>query len=79
MAPKPWRVLVSRESAAEDRQGFCRVLALAVSASVEISGVVHVPFHSGSRWGLLLRPVRSALHKSCSCGNRYDCFCCVCC
>ena len=32
-------------------QGFCLVLALAVSASVEISGDVHVPFHNGSRWG----------------------------
>ena len=30
------------------------MLALAVSASVAISGVVHVPFHSGSLWGLLL-------------------------
>ena len=79
MAPNPCRVLASRERAADDRQGFCLVLALAVSASVATSGAVHVPFHRGSRWGLLLRPVRSALHKSYSCGNRYDCFCCVCC
>ena len=50
------------------------MLALAVSASVEISGDVHVPFHNGSRWGLLMRPVHSALHRSCSCGSRYDCF-----
>jgi hypothetical protein len=49
MAPKPCRVLVSRESAAEDRQGFCLVLALAVSASELTSGEVQVPFHSGSR------------------------------
>ena len=42
MAPNPWRVLVSREIAADDRQGFCLVSALAVSASVEISGNVHV-------------------------------------
>ena len=40
MAPKPCRVLVSRESAAEDRQGFCLVLALAVSASELTSGEV---------------------------------------
>ena len=46
MAPKPCRVLVSRESAAEDRQGFCLVLALAVSASELTSGEVQVPF----RW-----------------------------
>ena len=49
MAPKPCRVLVSRESAAEDRQGFCLVLALAVSASELTSGEVKVPCHSGSR------------------------------
>ena len=49
MAPKPCSVLNSRESAAEDRQGFCLVLALAVSASELISGEVQVPFHSGSR------------------------------
>ena len=41
------RVLVSRESAADDRQGFCLVLALAVSASELTSGEVQVPFHSG--------------------------------
>ena len=40
MAPKPCRVLVSRESAAEDRQGFCLVLTLAVSASELTSGEV---------------------------------------
>ena len=38
-----------RESAAEDLQGFCLVLALAVSASELTSGEVQVPFHSGSR------------------------------
>ena len=78
IAPKPCRVLVSRESAVEDLQGFCLVLALAVSARELTSGEVQVPFHSGLRWGLLMRPVRSALHRSCSCGNRYGCFCCVC-
>ena len=77
MAPNPCRVLVSRESAAEDRQGFRLVLALAVSARELTYGEVQVPFHSGSRWGLLMRPVRSALHRSCSCGDRYGCFCCV--
>ena len=66
---------VSRESAAEDRQGFCLVLALAVSARELISGEVQVPFHSGSRWGLLMRTVRSALHRFCSCGNKSGCFC----
>ena len=55
--------------------GFCLVLALAVSARELTKGRVHVPFHSGSRWGLLMRPVRSALHRSCSCGDRYGCFC----
>ena len=49
MAPKPFRVLVSRESAGEDLQGFCLVLALAVSASELINGEVQVPFQSGSR------------------------------
>ena len=49
MAPRPCSVLVSRESAAEDRQGFCLVLALTVSASELTSGEVQVPFHSGSR------------------------------
>ena len=57
----------------------CLVLALAVSVSVEISGDVHASFHNGSRWGLLMRPVRRALHRSCNCGNRYGCFCWVCC
>ena len=37
IAPNPWRVLVSREIAADDRQGFCLVLALTVSASVATS------------------------------------------
>ena len=77
ISPKPCRVLVSRESAAEDRQGFSLVLALAVSARELASGEVQVPFHSGSRWGLLRRPVRSARHRTCSCGDRYGCFCCV--
>ena len=74
MTPNPCRVLVNRESAADDRQGFCLVLALAVSASVATSGDVYVPFHNDSRWGRLMRPVHRALHRSCNCGNRYGCF-----
>ena len=46
IAPKPCRVLISRESAADDRKRFCLVLALAVSASELTSGEVQVPFHS---------------------------------
>ena len=78
MAPNPCRVLDSRESAAGDLHGFCLVLVLAVLARELINGEVQVPFHSGSRWGLLMRPVRSARHRSCSCEDRYGCFCCVC-
>jgi hypothetical protein len=42
-------------------EGFCLVMALAVSESVKTGGDAHVPFHKGSRWGLLRRRSLSSL------------------
>ena len=72
MVPKFWRVLMRRELAIGVRHGLILVFARAVSSKEAIRLVVQAPFQRSSRCGLLMRPVRSALQRTVSCGRRYS-------
>ena len=53
-----------------ERHGLFLVVAFAVSAKDAIRLDVQAPFQRSLRCGLLLRPVRRALHRSVSCERR---------